>query len=154
VRSFGRKNMKYSEKVKFIKESLNGEILLTQAGKFYIAVGSDAVFLHNLLGLKCTCFCKDMCKVGFPVDSLEKHCEKLIASGYSFIVCDVDSDGEFVPKKVKITNKKYNEPRYNIGCETCPKNKYAKQKKNEEEKEKLNSFVSLLNKYKEKTKNE
>ena len=46
-------------------------------GTFYIATEKDAVFLHKKIHLKCTCFKNNICKVGFPVNSLEKYIEEL-----------------------------------------------------------------------------
>lgn len=65
--------MRYHERIKFIKEHAKDDLILTQAGNFYIAVGRDAVFLSKLLNFKCTCFTKGMCKVGFPINSLDKY---------------------------------------------------------------------------------
>lgn len=142
--------MKYSERIKFIKEHAEDEIIITQAGNFYIAVGRDAVFLSKLLELKCTCFAKGMCKVGFPTKSLDKYVEKLIESGYSFLIYDVNSDGEFELRKINMTHKKFNERAYNLGCGNCEKNKNTSKK----EKENLNAIIIDLEKYKEKLKNE
>ena len=48
--------MKFSEKVRLLKKKVGNKILFVQNGNFYIAIGKDAVLLHELLNLKCTCF--------------------------------------------------------------------------------------------------
>ena len=142
--------MRYHDRIKYIKKHAKGDLILTQAGNFYIAIGGDAIFLSKLLGLKCTCFAKETCKVGFPINSLDKYIQKLIKSGYSFVIYNVNNKGEFSLNKINLTNKKCNENGSNLGCENCVKNK----KINKKEEENLKSIVIDLEKYKEKIKNE
>ena len=78
--------MKLNEKIKILKENAKEEILLVKSGNFYIAVGDDAIFLSKLLNLKCTCFTKGVCKVGVPVNSIDKYVLELAKTGYSFLV--------------------------------------------------------------------
>ena len=56
----------------------NGKVVICNLGNFYVSVGRDAVLLNNLLKLKVSCFKEEICKVGFPIDSLEKYTELLI----------------------------------------------------------------------------
>ena len=49
------------------------KIVLCNVGKFYIAIGKDAVLLHELIGLKLSCLKPEVCKVGFPILSLENY---------------------------------------------------------------------------------
>ena len=68
-----------------------GKIVLVKIGAFYIAKGKDAVLLNKLLKLKNTCLEKEICKVGFPVNSLNKYIEKLNELEYGYIVYNYDS---------------------------------------------------------------
>ena len=75
--------MKFNEKVRLLKKKVGDKILFVQNGNFYIAIGKDAVLLHELsvllhelLKLKCTCFIKYLCKVGVPVKSLRKYLQQ------------------------------------------------------------------------------
>ena len=74
---------KYYEIVKKLQEENKGKIVLVRNGIFYCAIGKDAVLLHKVLDLKCTCYKMNICKIGFPVNSLEKYVEKLIGFGSS-----------------------------------------------------------------------
>ena len=50
-----------------------GKIVICNAGNFYIAIGKDAILLNCLLDLKLSCLKAEICKVGFPISSLEKY---------------------------------------------------------------------------------
>ena len=63
-----------------------GKIVLCNVGEFYIAIGKDAILLNHLLGLKLTCLKPEICKVGFPISSLEKYTELIQQKKYSYIV--------------------------------------------------------------------
>ena len=49
-----------------------GYIIFVNIGSFYIAAGKDAVLLHNILNLKTSCMEPEICKVGFPINSISK----------------------------------------------------------------------------------
>lgn len=63
-----------------------GKIVFCNAGNFYIAIGKDAVLLNKLIGLKLTCLKPEICKAGFPINSLEKYTEMIQEKGYGYIV--------------------------------------------------------------------
>lgn len=44
--------MKFSEKVRLLKEKVGNKILFVQNGNFYIAIGSDAVLLNQISSVK------------------------------------------------------------------------------------------------------
>lgn len=47
--------MKFSEKVRLLKETVGNKILFVQNGNFYIAIGKDAVLLNQIFELiSCT----------------------------------------------------------------------------------------------------
>lgn len=70
--------MSFSKMMEILQKIDNGKIVTCYLGNFYISVGKDTVLLNNLLGLKVSCFKEEICKVGFPIDSLEKYTELLI----------------------------------------------------------------------------
>ena len=67
------KKMGFSQMMELLQVKNKGEIVLCNAGNFYIAIGKDAVLLNELLGLKLGCLKPEMCKVGFPIAFLEKY---------------------------------------------------------------------------------
>lgn len=78
--------MAFSDMLKILKEKEKGTIVFVKLGTFYIAVGEDAVLINKILGLKCTCFKMNICKVGFPVIALDKYVEKLNQTKYSYVI--------------------------------------------------------------------
>ena len=102
--------MSFSKMVEGLKERDKEKLLIIGLGAFYIAIGEDAVLLHEKLGLKCTCFKNHICKVGI------KEIEKL---KYGYILYDYNSKNKRLlelsykeGKKNKIMNK-------NINCLAC-----------------------------------
>ena len=113
--------MSFSNMLEILQAKNKGKIVLVKLGVFYIATGKDAVLLNNKLNLKCTCFKKGVCKVGIPVNSLEKYIDKLEKTMYSYVIYDYDKENNEIkeiirrPGRVsKITNK-------NINCFECKK---------------------------------
>lgn len=76
--------------LEILKEKNKGKIVIIKLGAFYIATEEDAVLLNKILKLKNTCLEKN-CKVGFPVNSLNKYIEKLNELEYGYIVYNYDS---------------------------------------------------------------
>ena len=97
-----------------------GKIVFVNAGNFYIAVGKDAVLLHKLLELKTTCMKQEICKVGFPINSLEKYSEILCSKKYSFIVCYFNQENEGLEVVIDHNGKfKNHEERNKASCKQC-----------------------------------
>lgn len=86
--------MSFSKMIEILQKIDNGKIVICNLGNFYISVGKDAVLLNNLLGLKVSCFKEEICKVGFPIDSLEKYTELLIQKRYGYVVYYFDQEKE------------------------------------------------------------
>ncbi len=84
--------MSFSNMLEILQEKNKGKIVLIKLGAFYIATGQNAVLLYNKLELKCTCFKNNVCKVGIPINSLEKYIEKLDKIKYSYIIYDYNKD--------------------------------------------------------------
>lgn len=83
--------MTFSELLGLLQEKDKGYIVLVNSGAFYIATGRDAILLNKILDLKLNCMCKDVCKVGFPKNALEKYKKLLKRSRYSYIIYEVDT---------------------------------------------------------------
>ena len=134
--------MSFNEMVENLKKKNNGKIVFIKTGAFYIATGSDAVFLNKEIGLKCTCFKKQVCKVGFPESAIEKNLQKLREKNIGYAVYFFDNQEEQLIEKYRGSGSYYIRNNENIGCLTCMKNKgkdkYMKalQKLLEEEKKK------------------
>lgn len=82
--------MKFCRFVEWLQEKDKGYIILIDSGNFYIAIGKDAVLLNEKLDLKLSCMCKDICKVGFPKNALEKYIKIVKRKRYSYIVYNFD----------------------------------------------------------------
>ena len=81
--------MSFSTMLDGLKEQEKRKIVFIKLGTFYVAVGEDAVLLHNKLELKCTCYKNHMCKVGFLVNALDKYVEKLNETKYAYVISQV-----------------------------------------------------------------
>ena len=86
-----------------------GKIVLCNAGNFYIAIGKDAILLNELLELKLSCLKPEICKVGFPITSLEKYIDKIQEKRYSYIVYYFDQQKEELEVLMEYKGKKKNE---------------------------------------------
>ena len=110
--------------MKILQKEDKGKIIICNAGNFYIALGKDAVLSNNLIGLKVSCIEPGICKVGFPINSLEKYTELLIQKRYSYIVYYFDQKKEELEILESFQGKNENSlEQENINCYTCPKNK-------------------------------
>ena len=115
----GGAKMSFSSMMEILQERNKGKIVLIKLGAFYVATEKDAVFLHEKLELKCTCFKNNVCKVGIPINALEKYVEKLDSTKHSYIIFDYDKQNRElkeihskIGKQHKITSK-------NINCLEC-----------------------------------
>lgn len=112
--------MSFGKMVKLLQRKDNGKIILVNSGNFYIARGRDAVLLHNILNLKVNCMEAEICKIGFPLNSLEKYTQLIEQEQYSYIVYNYDNK----LGKLNIT-KKYNGKKLNtieeekLNCYIC-----------------------------------
>jgi len=83
--------MSFGKMVELLQRKDKGKIILVNAGSFYIARGKDAVLLHNILNLKVNCMEAEICKIGFPLNSIEKYTELIEQEQYSYIVYNFDN---------------------------------------------------------------
>ena len=106
--------------VELLQRKDSGKIILVNSGSFYIARGKDAVLLHNILDLKVNCMEAEICKIGFPLNSLEKYTRLIEQEQYSYIVYNYDNKSG----KLNII-KKYNGKKLNtieeekLNCYIC-----------------------------------
>lgn len=112
--------MSFGKMVELLQRKDNGKIILVNSGSFYIARGRDAVLLHNILNLKVNCMEAEICKIGFPLNSLDKYTQLIEQEQYSYIVYNFDNK----LGKLNIT-KKYNGKKLNtiekekLNCYIC-----------------------------------
>ena len=111
--------MSFSNMLEILIEKNKGKIVIIKLGAFYIATEEDAVFLHKKIDLKCNCFKNNICKVGFPVNSLEKYIEKLNEINYSYIIYDINNEKNELIEVCSKIEKKHKESNKNINCLTC-----------------------------------
>lgn len=112
--------MGFSKMLGLLQIKSKGSIVLVNAGSFYIARGKDALLLNQLLNLKLNCLEMEVCKVGFPINSLDKYTKLIEEKNYSYIVYNYDN----VLNKLSIL-KEYNGKYKNAikeernNCYTC-----------------------------------
>lgn len=111
--------MSFSEMVKILKEENKGKILFINAGMFYIAVEEDAVLLNSKLKLKCSCFKENTCKVGVPINVIDKHLKKVEELRYSYIVYNFDKAKELLTVVREFKGKPNKTTRKSINCLLC-----------------------------------
>lgn len=100
--------MGFSTMLGVLQKREKGYIILANAGEFYLARGRDALLLHELLGLKLNCLETEICKVGFPINSLEKYTKLLEKAKYSYIVFHYDKNFHKLEILKKYTGKHKN----------------------------------------------
>ena len=116
--------MTFGRMMKQMQYALNGKILFVDCGAFYIASGKDAILVNKLINLKLNCFGKGVCKVGFPINALEKYAKLLEETGYSFIIYKLNETTGLL-EVVKDYNGKYIN-QINEKCLNCDKCKNSK----------------------------
>ena len=118
--------MSFSYMMEILKEEHKGRIVLCNNGSFYVAIGNDAIALNKELGLQLSCMKKGLCKVGFPINALEKYMGLLIETGYSFIIYDFNSEKEELGIIISCGGRRLNWEIAKNKCFTCEKSKDKK----------------------------
>lgn len=97
-------------------------------GNFYVAVGKDAVCLNKELGLKLSCFKEEMCKIGFPIASLEKYTDLIEQKHIGYVVYYFDKKNINLEVLKEYKGKKKIEETVRSNCYICSKGteKYKK----------------------------
>ena len=111
--------MSFSKMVEILKKKEKGKVVFIQCGAFYLAMGDDAVFLHNKFNFKCNCFLEHECKIGIPIHSIEKYTVELEKMHYAYIVYDFDKEKSKLTKKYEAEGKYHNIQEKSINCLVC-----------------------------------
>lgn len=112
--------MGFSKMLALLQIKDKGNIILVNAGNFYIARGKDALLLNQIIGLKLSCLECEICKVGFPKNSLEKYTQKLEKKKYSYIVYNFDNVFNKLEILKRYDGKNKNELKEDrLNCYTC-----------------------------------
>ena len=112
--------MGFSKMMELLQQKNKGKIVFCNTGNFYIAIGKDAVLLNNLIDLKLSCLKQEICKVGFPINALEKYTELIDEKEYSYIVYFFNQEKEEMEIIMQYEGKNNNEIKENrINCYTC-----------------------------------
>jgi len=145
--------MGFSKMLALLQIKDRGHIILANAGNFYIARGKDALLLNEILDLKLSCLECEICKVGFPINALEKYTKLIEKKDYSYIVYNYDNVFNKLEIVKKYDGKYKNELKDDrLNCYTCTNSvrMYRKEDKyikavlelynTEEDLEKFNTF--------------
>lgn len=131
--------MTFSRMMEQMQYALKGKILFVNSGAFYIARGKDALLVNKLIGLKLNCLGKGVCKVGFPVNALEKYSKLLEKTGYSFIIYKFNEETELLYAVKDYDGKYLNDIKECcLDCDKCKKGIYIKEDKYSRAMAKLN----------------
>lgn len=95
--------------MELLQQKNKGKIVFCNTGNFYIAIGKDAVLLNNLIDLKLSCLKQEICKVGFPINALEKYTELIDEKEYSYIVYFFNQEKEEMEIIMQYEGKNNNE---------------------------------------------
>ena len=123
--------MSLNTMINMLQKINGGKIVLIKIGAFYIAKGKDAVLLNKLIKLKNTCLEKQICKVGFPVNALNKYIGKIEQFKYGYIVYDYNSKENKLTQVIKKEGKTNKEEEEKNNCLLCKNsiNNYEKEDK-------------------------
>ena len=114
--------MGFSQMMELLQKKNDGKIVICNMGNFYISIGKDAILLNRLINLKVSCFKPEICKVGFPINSLEKYTDLLVQKRYSYIVYYFDQEKEELQILEDYEGKYNNNLKgQNINCYICSK---------------------------------
>ncbi len=114
--------MAFSKMIELLQKKDEGKIILVNAGAFYIGRVKDAVLLHNILDLKVSCMEPEICKVGFPINSLEKYTKLIEEKDYSYIIYNYNKDLGKLDIIKKYEGKKLNNiTEEKLNCYICTK---------------------------------
>ena len=108
--------------MELLQKKNDGKIVICNMGNFYISIGKDAILLNRLINSKVSCFKPEICKVGFPINSLEKYTDLLVQKRYSYIVYYFDQEKEELQILEDYEGKYNNNLKgQNINCYICSK---------------------------------
>lgn len=101
--------------VEKLQEIQYGKIIIFKIGGFYTSIGKDAVILNREIDLKVSCMKKGICKVGFPINSLEKYLELIRNKDYGYVVYEfnelktsIEEIAKFEGRKISVGSNRKN----------------------------------------------
>ena len=100
-------------------EKNKGYLIWIRCGAFFVAICANAVILSNILGLKRICIKQGVCKVGIPVNSLEKYKELLDKTKYAYVIYDYDREKTELKEICSKVGKLNKNTDKNINCLIC-----------------------------------
>lgn len=111
--------MPFKDMLQILQKRNKGKIVLIKLGSFYMATGRDAVLLNKKLGLKCSCFSNNVCKVGVPIGSIEKYRKQLDDLKLAYTIYDYDKEKSELKEICTKIGKWNKETNNNINCLVC-----------------------------------
>ena len=101
--------MRLENLIEILQQKDEGYIVLINSGAFYLARGRDAILLNKILDLRLTCMKANICKVGFPRNSLEKYKNIIKRKRYAYIIYNIDREKDRLEVIEKFNGKLKNE---------------------------------------------
>ena len=113
--------MKFKEIIEDLKreEDIKGRILLARCGVFIVAIGNDAILLHDICGLKLTCFGYKVCKVSMPAVHVYKYLDIIEKNNYAYAVYDYEKESKKLTLKIEYEGKRNEITETTMECEKC-----------------------------------
>lgn len=117
--------MKFGEGINKLQEKYRDYIIFAKNGIFYNAIGKDALFLEQEFKLKKTCFGKNTCKCGIPLNSIENFINKLEDEDIKYIVFDyiqgknLKLEEQFIERYREDIGKNVNKEELKSKCKNC-----------------------------------
>lgn len=106
--------MGFSKMLELLQIKHRKTIVLCGLGNFYIARGKDAILLHELANLKLTCLETEICKIGFPISSLEKYTNILEENQFSYVAYYYEKSKKELELIKQYSGKKRNEIKHEV----------------------------------------
>ena len=98
----------FEELYNVLKEENRDKICFVEIGSFFVALGSDAEYISMVLELAKTCYGNNICKVGFPNNSLSKYIEIFHNMRIPYVVYGYMIEETFDLKvEIECNDKKY-----------------------------------------------
>ena len=98
----------FEEVYNVLKEENRDKICFAEIGSFFVALGSDEEYISMVLELAKTCYGNNICKVGFPNNSLSKYIEIFHNMRIPYVVYGYMIEETFDLKvEIECNDKKY-----------------------------------------------
>lgn len=111
--------MKFVETIENLQKKYEGTVILAKNGIFFVAIGKDAIFLSEKIGLKRTCMKDKLCKVGFLVKSADRYIERLKNENISFALYVIDKTSNSPEQLYSYSGEAHREVRNCLECANC-----------------------------------